>query len=1319
MRCCIAPLYQWFIRGWLFAASLLVCLGQEQTVVINEIQTSNGATLTDENGDAPDWVELFNPGTTAVDLTGWGLSDSTNSLFKWSFTNATLAPGGYMLVFASGKDRQPGAHPAVDPVTLTGLRVWLRADAVNVADTAQVRVSGTTTFVKSWRDQSGHSIHAGQLADANQPVYVPSAPGVGGGPALRFDGANDLLVLSSVPAQNNFCVIAVARPTAGHEVDAQGPGGVGGVSGQRYLFGAQHGGDFNSGAGLSLGTNGATVYEHGSGYMPALAVVAAPILNLAVVSFNYSNRQPTLAVQSTLGAVGAASTRNVVNAPVEIGTGAYGSFAGEVAEILVFDRTLTELELKGIEEFLRQKYQLTFPQIRHTNFTLDKNGEKIFLTRPNGLLADWLPSVEVPRDVSWGRQADGTTNWFFFATPTPGAPNTTLGATDFLNKVKFSTPAGFYTTNLTVALLTTNHPAGTQIRYTTDGSEPSATSPLYIGPLTLGPRAGTPNNISSIPTAGGWQAPLGEVFKLHVIRARAFRTNSLPSEVNTASFCVDARGRGRYSLPVISLASERANFFDANRGIYVCGNTPGCNYAQSGDLWERPCHVEFFETNGTRAFAQESGVRMHGNTSFGFPIKALRLHPLNQKGSGPFEHRIFPDLNIDKFYRLLLRPSGHDYYLTMMRDGLMQGLMRETGIDMQAYRPAILFLNGEYWGIHNLQEAFDEHYFSTHYPAVSEDAVDYIEGYAPSAAANNGDATHYHNLMAFMTANSLTNASNYAWVQTQMEVDNYIDYKVSETFYYRWDIGNHRLWRPHTATGRWRWIIFDQDVGYGGFWSVPPAWQFPMLAYNLEPAGPWTQYQQNPGGNDHNHPVLTVQLRTLLTNPDFKRAFLNRFADLMNSTLSAGRMTAFIQRMAAEISPEMVEHTRRWRAPADWPTWTNNVAALHQFATNRGGFQRQQIVTQFALRGTATATLQVNDPTAGQIRWSTLWLSPSTNAPWTGTYFRDIPVTFSAQPYNGYRFKQWVGLLGSSSTNLTNTLAMAGNVTLRAVFEALSETPPVPSAHPLASGPYQLARWDSNAPAGAFPPHMLFTQTATNALPDPGLIAEFTNVWTLPYDRVSRSRVFGLGEDGVGFVNTSDPQLDGGGYVGAAVLALDTRGSADVQVAWRGGTVSANNRAYAIGLQFRVGTTNAFTDLLDAHGQPVTYFRSAVSGQHALLGPVSLPASCREQPYVQLRWKYYHVSGTSGTRDALRLDDIVVSGGTLLPGPSHLSLAGPGVFRLEATGAAGLDYTVQVSTNLVDWSETTRIRASASGELRWESGIAPQAPVRFYRLQWP
>src|SRR5436190_1150621 len=184
MHCCIPSLFLRATCLGLLAAALAVMGGTApaQTVLLNEIQVSNGITLVDENGDTPDWIELFNPGSSAVDLNGWGLSDSTNALFKWTFTNATIAPGGYMVVLASGKDRQTGAYPAVNPSSVGGLRVWLRADAVNTNDPAQVRFVGAASYVRSWRDQSGNGQHAGQGTDAYQPLFVPSAAGVGGGP---------------------------------------------------------------------------------------------------------------------------------------------------------------------------------------------------------------------------------------------------------------------------------------------------------------------------------------------------------------------------------------------------------------------------------------------------------------------------------------------------------------------------------------------------------------------------------------------------------------------------------------------------------------------------------------------------------------------------------------------------------------------------------------------------------------------------------------------------------------------------------------------------------------------------------------------------------------------------------------------------------------------------------------------------------------------------------------------------------------------------------------------------------------------------------
>lgn len=310
-----------------------------QAVRLNEIQSSNGSTITDEAGDAPDWIELFNPGASAVDLAGYGLSDTATNAFRWVFTNAVLPPGGHLLVFASGKDRQPGDGVPLAPANVPGLKVWLRASEISTADSTQVRQSGGNYYVKSWRDQSGLGWHAQQGADAQQPRLVPSAPEFNGLAVLRFDGADDQLNLAAPPAANSFCVLAVVRASGSHEIDTPSPGGVSGVSGQKYLFGAQHGGDFAAGAGLSVGTNGASVYEHGSGYMPALAVGAGVGSGAAVVAMNYSNRQPALWIQGNLVSTGFASSRTNVNAPVEIGLGAYGAFSGDVADAVFIPRT--------------------------------------------------------------------------------------------------------------------------------------------------------------------------------------------------------------------------------------------------------------------------------------------------------------------------------------------------------------------------------------------------------------------------------------------------------------------------------------------------------------------------------------------------------------------------------------------------------------------------------------------------------------------------------------------------------------------------------------------------------------------------------------------------------------------------------------------------------------------------------------------------------------------------------------------------------------------------------------------------------------------
>ena len=90
----------------LILSSLLILSANGQEVVVNEIMASNTFTLADEDGDYPDWIELYNAGADTIRMVNWGISDAINEPFKWIFPDVTLTSGQYLILFASDKDRR-------------------------------------------------------------------------------------------------------------------------------------------------------------------------------------------------------------------------------------------------------------------------------------------------------------------------------------------------------------------------------------------------------------------------------------------------------------------------------------------------------------------------------------------------------------------------------------------------------------------------------------------------------------------------------------------------------------------------------------------------------------------------------------------------------------------------------------------------------------------------------------------------------------------------------------------------------------------------------------------------------------------------------------------------------------------------------------------------------------------------------------------------------------------------------------------------------------------------------------------------------------
>lgn len=204
-----------------------------------------------------------------------------------------------------------------------------------------------------------------------------------------------------------------------------------------------------------------------------------------------------------------------------------------------------------------------------------------------------------------------------------------------------------------------------------------------------------------------------------------------------------------------------------------------------------------------------------------------------------------------------------------------------------------------------------------------------------------------------------------------------------------------------------------------------------------------------------------------------------------------------------------------------------------------------------------------------------------------------------------------------------------------------------PAPFPLIQGPFVFDTWSPAEPTGSYPEHMLFLQSDQT---DPDLDALLKFAYAIPLDDASiavdaefpyaasnRTRINALGDEGISFINTGR-----GRDLGAALVALDTRGATGIDVTWTAETLLPNSRIYGIRLQSRVGLHASWNDVLDDEGQPVEYIRGE-EGDEKVLGPVRLPEALEGESYVQLRWKYHHISITSGPRAKLRLDNIIVA----------------------------------------------------------------------------
>jgi len=615
----------------------------------------------------------------------------------------------------------------------------------------------------------------------------------------------------------------------------------------------------------------------------------------------------------------------------------------------------------------------------HTNFKLDKEGEAIGVFDRNAVLIDKLTYGPQRQDVSYGRSVQAGSVCGYFDQPTPGAVNNSTAYIGLVPSPQFYPPGGFYAGRQRISLSVPD--AGAEIRYTLDGTPVRADSLLYSEPIVI-----------DVTTP---------------FRARAFASQKLPSDIVTYTYFIDEP----VHLPVVSLVTDPANLFDDQMGIYVVGTNGVADNCSDVPMnlnqdWERPVNVELYETDGHAGLNQQAGVKIFGGCSrTRYPQKPLALYARSVYGSSSFAYPLFPDKPINQFESFLLRCSGDDQPLTLFRDALAQSvLIPDMDVDTQAYRPAVVYINGVYWGIHNLREKISEHYLASNYHLDADD-INLLTG-NPQNPWNviAGSADHYNAMIEFIRASDMADPENYAIVQARMDVSQYIDYQIAQIYLAGadWPCNNIKFWRANSGYySRWRWICYDMDWTF-----LEPTRNLLTMATEEDCQCTWP-----------NPPWSTLLFRKLIENAKFRNEFIQRYAFYMNTTFRPERLLGIIEEMEARLAPEIPRHIERWGGqtvpdpePWVWPTfdsvprWEANVEVLKWFARERPQYARQQVIDFFQLSGTARLTILTTPSGAGHYTINDRELEGDGDL---GIYFRDTPLVVEAKPRAGYRFSLW------------------------------------------------------------------------------------------------------------------------------------------------------------------------------------------------------------------------------------------------------------------------------------------------------------------------
>lgn len=460
--------------------------------------------------------------------------------------------------------------------------------------------------------------------------------------------------------------------------------------------------------------------------------------------------------------------------------------------------------------------------------------------------------------------------------------------------------------------------------------------------ITLAADQGAAARLLATPISLNWRHPFIGQPVAQVLRIAGTDGNGRTQErLHTILF------QHHGALPVVSLQLPTGALLDPDTGIMVVGNAifqappkvliaeardpkwwkyPG-NFHMRGKEWERRGRIQYIDPDGTTTFECPVGVRINGQMTRGFPQHAFRLN-----FDEPLLTDLFEENPGDGYKALVLRAGGNDQIKAMLRDVFQHTLCAGLPFETSGYRACVVYLNGAYWGVHELRPRMDEREIARRY-GIKKKNITILED---EARYYYGDLAEVNRFRAMADRTRQWDGRSGGWADTleaRMDVEGFITYMASQMIFGNmdWPNQNVRFWRytgkprgERPLDGRWYFIMGDSDLGYGAQGS-PQADMFLRVKAMDVP--------------------ITRLFWGLMRTPKYKARFISIAQDLVEGPLSTTRALQCLDRIESHMAPEMDRHTARWRKPADRDAWQAHVEVMRTFARERSAAVSDQLRT--------------------------------------------------------------------------------------------------------------------------------------------------------------------------------------------------------------------------------------------------------------------------------------------------------------------------------------------------------------------------------------